>query len=39
MRDIRHFLEHDYTIEDIQPFDLFPQTKHLECIITLKVKK
>lgn len=39
MRDLRHFLEHGYTVENVQPFDLFPQTKHLECIITLKVRK
>lgn len=44
MRDLRHLLgtrEEDttptgYTITGVQPFDLFPQTRHLECAITLK---
>jgi len=26
-----------YTISAVQPFDLFPQTKHLECVISLKL--
>lgn len=36
MRDLQKFQEAGYTIQDIQPFDLFPQTRHLECIITLR---
>lgn len=35
MRDLKHFLENNYTVHCIQPFDLFPQTRHLECVITL----
>lgn len=35
MRDLRHFIGKGYEIRKIQPFDLFPQTKHLECVITL----
>ncbi|MDF1713261.1 MAG: class I SAM-dependent RNA methyltransferase [Akkermansiaceae bacterium] len=35
MRDLKSFLEKGYTIESIQPFDLFPQTRHLECVISL----
>ena len=35
MRDLKSFLEKDYKIESIQPFDLFPQTRHLECVIAL----
>ncbi|MCL4153813.1 UNVERIFIED_CONTAM: hypothetical protein GTU68_048443 [Idotea baltica] len=35
MRDLKAFLEQGYTLEEIQPFDLFPQTRHLECVITL----
>ena len=38
MRDLKKFQEAGYTIQDIQPFDLFPQTRHLECIITLAKK-
>lgn len=36
MRDLKIFLEKGYKIETIQPFDLFPQTRHLECVITLR---
>jgi len=35
MRDLRSFLENGYKIDCIQPFDLFPQTRHLECVISL----
>lgn len=35
MRDLQKFTEAGYAIEEIQPFDLFPQTRHLECIVTL----
>lgn len=35
MRDLRHFLAAGYTLKAVQPFDLFPQTRHLECVITL----
>jgi len=35
MRDLKSFLEQGYELEEIQPFDLFPQTRHLECVITL----
>jgi 23S rRNA (uracil1939-C5)-methyltransferase/tRNA (uracil-5-)-methyltransferase len=36
MRDLRHFLAAGYTLTSVQPFDLFPQTRHLECVITLR---
>ncbi|MGE9267126.1 MAG: class I SAM-dependent RNA methyltransferase, partial [Verrucomicrobiales bacterium] len=36
MRDLTAFLEAGYELEEIQPFDLFPQTRHLECVITLR---
>lgn len=36
MRDLRDFLAAGYTLTAVQPFDLFPQTRHLECVITLK---
>jgi hypothetical protein len=29
------FLEAGYTLTVAQPFDLFPQTRHLECVLTL----
>jgi tRNA/tmRNA/rRNA uracil-C5-methylase (TrmA/RlmC/RlmD family) len=35
MRDLKGFLAAGYTLTDVQPFDLFPQTRHLECVITL----
>ena len=35
MRDLRHFLAAGYTLAAAQPFDLFPQTRHLECVLTL----
>lgn len=36
MRDLRHFLAAGYELQAVQPFDLFPQTRHLECVITLR---
>jgi 23S rRNA (uracil1939-C5)-methyltransferase/tRNA (uracil-5-)-methyltransferase len=36
MRDLRHFLAHGYELTGAQPFDLFPQTRHLECVLTLR---
>lgn len=35
IRDLTQ-LENDYRITKIQPFDLFPQTRHLECVATLE---
>ena len=35
MRDLRHFLVAGYSLTAAQPFDLFPQTRHLECVLTL----
>ena len=35
MRDLKGFLAAGYTLAAMQPFDLFPQTRHLECVITL----
>ncbi len=35
MRDLKHLVE-AYALEKVQPFDLFPQTRHLECVITLR---
>lgn len=37
MRDLAAFLEGGaYELFAVQPFDLFPQTKHLECVMTLR---
>jgi 23S rRNA (uracil1939-C5)-methyltransferase/tRNA (uracil-5-)-methyltransferase len=36
MRDLRQFLAAGYALTAVQPFDLFPQTRHLECVITLR---
>lgn len=38
IRDLAHFDAAGYEVIDVQPFDLFPQTKHLECVATLRKK-
>lgn len=35
-RDLAHFISGGYLVEKIQPFDLFPQTRHIECVATLR---
>ncbi len=35
MRDLKDFIANGYTLTAVQPFDLFPQTRHLECVVTL----
>ncbi|WP_414664623.1 class I SAM-dependent RNA methyltransferase [Horticoccus sp. 23ND18S-11] len=37
MRDLKSFLAAGYTLAAAQPFDLFPQTRHLECVLTLRL--
>ena len=37
IRDLEQMKDH-YEITKIQPFDLFPQTRHLECVVTLERK-
>ncbi|MDR1366631.1 MAG: class I SAM-dependent RNA methyltransferase [Puniceicoccales bacterium] len=34
-RDMQFLLRHNYVIHRVQPFDLFPQTRHIENVITL----
>ena len=36
MRDLKQFLAAGYSLTAAQPFDLFPQTRHLECVLTLR---
>lgn len=37
IRDLAEFDKAGYSAHPpSQPFDLFPQTKHLECVVTLK---
>lgn len=35
-RDLKIMVEYDYKIEKIQPFDMFPQTSHVETIVLLQ---
>ena len=36
LRDLNLFIEAGYSLTKVRPFDLFPQTKHLECVMTLQ---
>jgi tRNA/tmRNA/rRNA uracil-C5-methylase (TrmA/RlmC/RlmD family) len=36
MRDLTLLHAEGYKLSRVQPFDLFPQTKHLECVMTLQ---
>ena len=35
-RDLKILIEGGYIVERIQPFDLFPQTRHIENVVTLR---
>ncbi|MCB1228218.1 MAG: class I SAM-dependent RNA methyltransferase [Verrucomicrobiales bacterium] len=35
MRDLKILTEGGYVLQKVRPFDLFPQTQHLECVMTL----
>jgi 23S rRNA (uracil1939-C5)-methyltransferase/tRNA (uracil-5-)-methyltransferase len=35
VRDLKQLSEAGYQLSDVQPFDLFPHTRHLECVMTL----
>ncbi len=34
-RDCKYLAEHGYKVEFVQPYDMFPRTKHIECAILL----
>lgn len=36
MRDLKEFIAADFKVSEVQPFDLFPQTRHLECVVVLE---
>ena len=38
IRDLKAFKKNGYELKKVQPFDLFPQTRHLECVMTLDSK-
>jgi 23S rRNA (uracil1939-C5)-methyltransferase len=38
-RDLRVLLDQGYELERVQPFDLFPQTAHVEIVVTLKLPR
>ena len=37
-RDLRYLTKHGYTVTEIQPVDMFPQTFHVECVVSLEKK-
>ncbi len=37
-RDAQYLLQHSYEITNVTPFDLFPQTRHIENVMTFKYK-
>jgi 23S rRNA (uracil1939-C5)-methyltransferase len=37
-RDCKRLIEGGFTVESIQPFDLFPHTYHVECVVMLSEK-
>jgi len=37
-RDLKYLVENGYSIMNIQPFDLFPRTKHVETVVLLSRK-
>lgn len=36
MRDLKRMAAQGWRLRRVRPFDLFPQTKHLECVMTLE---
>ena len=38
VRDLNHLLD-AYNVVELTPFDMFPNTKHIECVCLLKIKE
>lgn len=38
-RDVQYLTAHDYTVNAIQPVDMFPGTKHVECVCLMTRKE
>ncbi|HWE64207.1 MAG TPA: SAM-dependent methyltransferase, partial [Chloroflexota bacterium] len=38
-RDLRTLLDQGYELDTVQPFDLFPQTAHIESVATLRLPR
>jgi 23S rRNA (uracil1939-C5)-methyltransferase len=36
-RDLRELCPEPYHVDDVQPIDMFPQTHHVECVVTLSL--
>jgi tRNA/tmRNA/rRNA uracil-C5-methylase (TrmA/RlmC/RlmD family) len=39
VRDLKLLVQSGYQLADVQPFDLFPHTRHLECVMTLVLSR
>ena len=37
-RDLRFLTKHGYIVKEIQPVDMFPQTKHVETVVMMEKK-
>ncbi len=37
-KDLEYFIEHNWNVEKIMPFDFFPKTKHLETLVLLTLE-
>jgi 23S rRNA (uracil1939-C5)-methyltransferase len=35
-RDIRHLLDHGFALKSLKPYDMFPQTAHIEVVALLE---
>lgn len=38
-RDCKYLAEHGFTAEKVRAFDLFPRTRHVECVVLMSRKK